>query len=112
MFGDNLRVLLLNSTIPLASGIASVALDRVFFILSGVVVMAVGLIAVLLIWPLAYALALYTGVIVLILLRCHSCSGANGATAVACGFCSHGILGSHSTFAWVDRTTTLFNRLG
>ena len=37
MFGENLRVLFLSSTIPLASGIASVTLDRAFFILSGAV---------------------------------------------------------------------------
>ena len=61
MFGDNLRVLLLSSTIPLASGIASVTLDRAFFILSGVVVSAVGLIAVLVACPLPHALSLYAG---------------------------------------------------
>ena len=68
MFGDNLRVLLLSSTIPLASGIASVTLDRAFFILSGVVVSAVGLIAVLVACPLPHALSLYAGLSVSIFL--------------------------------------------
>lgn len=68
MFGENLRVLLLGSTIPLASGIASVTLDRAFFILSGAVVSIVGLVAVLVAWPLPHALSLYAGLLVSILL--------------------------------------------
>ena len=68
MFGDNLRVLLLSSAIPLASGIASVTLDRAFFILSGVVVSAVGLIAVLIACPLPHGLSLFAGLIVSIFL--------------------------------------------
>ena len=68
MFGENLRVLLLSSTIPLASGIASVTLDRAFFILSGVVVSAVGLIAVLVACPLPHALSLCAGLSVSIFL--------------------------------------------
>jgi uncharacterized protein (TIRG00374 family) len=68
MFGENLRVLFLSSTIPLATGIASVTLDRAFFILSGVVISAVGLIAVLVACPLPHALSLYAGLFVLILL--------------------------------------------
>jgi phosphatidylglycerophosphate synthase len=68
MFGENLRVLLLGSTIPLASGIASVTLDRALFILSGVVISSVGLIAVLVAYPLPHALLLYAGLSVSILL--------------------------------------------
>src|SRR5229473_3393307 len=41
MFGENLRVALLSSTIPLATGIASVTLDRAFFVLSAAVVSTV-----------------------------------------------------------------------
>jgi phosphatidylglycerophosphate synthase len=68
MFGENLRVLLLSSTIPLASGIASVTLDRAFFILSGVVVSAAGLIAVLVACPLPHALSLCAGLSISIFL--------------------------------------------
>jgi uncharacterized protein (TIRG00374 family) len=68
MFGENLRVLFLSSTIPLANGIASVTLDRAFFILSGAVVSIVGLAAVLVAWPLPHALSLYAGLLVAILL--------------------------------------------
>jgi len=68
MFGENLRVMLLGPTIPLASGIASVTLDRAFFILSGVVISAVGLIAVLVACPLPHALSLYAGLSVSIFL--------------------------------------------
>ena len=68
MFGENLRVLFLSSTIPLANGIASVTLDRAFFILSGAVVSIVGLVAVLVAWPLPHALSLYAGLLVAILL--------------------------------------------
>ncbi len=68
MFGENLRVLLLSSTIPLASGIASVTLDRALFILSGVVVSAVGLVAVVALRPLPHALLLYAGLSVSIFL--------------------------------------------
>ena len=68
IFGDNLRVLLLNSTIPLANGIASVTLDRAFFILSGLVVSVVGLVTVLVTSPLPQTLALSTGLFVLVFL--------------------------------------------
>ena len=68
MFGENLRVLFLSSTIPLANGIASVTLDRAFFILSGAMVSTVGLVVVLVAWPLPHALSLYAGLLVAILL--------------------------------------------
>ena len=67
-FGETLRVSLLGSTMPLASGISSVTLDRTFFILSGAVVSTAGLIAVLVIVPLPHALSLYAGLFAFILL--------------------------------------------
>ncbi len=67
-FGETLRVSLLSSTMPLASGITSVTLDRAFFILSGAVVTAVGMVAVLLVLPLPHALSLYAVVFAVILL--------------------------------------------
>ena len=68
MCGENLRVWFLSSTIPLASGIASVTLDRVFFILSGVVVSAAGLVGVIIVCPLSHVLSLYAGLFVSIFL--------------------------------------------
>ena len=68
MFGENLRVLFLSSTIPLANGIASVTLDRAFFILSGVVVSAAGLVGVIGVCPLPHVLSLYAGLFVSIFL--------------------------------------------
>jgi uncharacterized protein (TIRG00374 family) len=68
MFGENLRVSLLSSTIPLATGVASVTLDRAFFVLSAAVVSTVGLIAVLSVWPLPHILSLYACVFASILL--------------------------------------------
>src|SRR5713226_995818 len=59
LFGEGLRVSLLGSAMPLASGITSVTLDRAFFVLSAAVVSIVGLSAVLMILPLPHALALY-----------------------------------------------------
>ena len=68
MFGENLRVSLLSSTIPLATGIASVTLDRALFVLGAAVVSTVGLIAVLVAWPLPHTLSLYAGLFASILL--------------------------------------------
>jgi len=67
LFGEGLRVSLLGSAMPLASGITSVTLDRAFFVLSAAVVSMVGLSAVLMILPLPHALALYSVLSVFIL---------------------------------------------
>ena len=102
MFGENLRVLFLSSTIPLANGIASVTLDRAFFILSGVVVSAVGLVArdsrmSAAPCPLAICRAVRINIP-----GCHSSSGASGARALACSFRSCGDPGPHPVSAWLD----------
>jgi uncharacterized protein (TIRG00374 family) len=68
MFGEKLRVLLLSSKIPLATGIASVTLDRAFFVLSAALVSTVGLVSVLVVWPMPHTLSLYAGLFALILL--------------------------------------------
>ena len=68
MLGENLRVSLLSSTIPLDSGIASVTLDRALFVLSAAVVSTVGLVTVLVFWPLPHTLSLYTVLLASILL--------------------------------------------
>ena len=67
MFGENLRVSLLSATIPLDTGIASVTLDRAFFVLSAALVSIVGLIAVLVVWPMPHTLSLYVCVFASIL---------------------------------------------
>src|SRR5262249_30629216 len=62
MFGEGLRVSLLGPAMPLSSGIASVTIDRAFFVISAAVVSVVGLLAVLMAWPLPHKLALCAGV--------------------------------------------------
>ncbi len=64
LFGETLRVSLLSPTMPLDSGIASVTLDRAFFVLSAAVVSIAGLVAVLVVLPLPHALSLYAGLFV------------------------------------------------
>ena len=59
LFGDSLRVAMLSSTIPPATGIASVTLDRALFVLSGAMVSAAGAVAVLTMVPLPLALSVY-----------------------------------------------------
>lgn len=61
LFGEGLRVSLLSPTIPLASAIASVTLDRALFVLSAAVVSAVGIVALLVVLPLPHNLSLYAG---------------------------------------------------
>jgi len=68
LFGETLRVSLMSPTMPLASGIASVTLDRAFFVLSAALVSVVGMFAVLLVLPLPHTLSLYAGLFVFILL--------------------------------------------
>jgi len=67
-FGETLRVSLLSPTMPLATGLASVTLDRAFFILSAATVTAAGLLAVIVVLPLPHALSLYAGLFVVPLL--------------------------------------------
>lgn len=59
LFGDGLRVSLLDPAIPLSSGIASVTIDRVFFIVSAAVVSIAGLSAALVVLPLPHKIILY-----------------------------------------------------
>ncbi len=68
LFGEGLRVSMLGSAIPLTSGIASVTIDRAFFVLSAAVVSIVGLLAVLIVLPLPHTLAVYAGLFASILL--------------------------------------------
>ena len=68
LFGDGLRISLLGPAMPLVNGIASVTLDRAFFVLSAAVVSIVGLLAVLTVLPLPHALMLYAGLFSIILL--------------------------------------------
>jgi len=59
LFGDGLRVSLLGPAIPLSNGIASVTIDRAFFVVSAAVVSFLGLSAVLMVLPLPHKLILY-----------------------------------------------------
>jgi len=68
LFGDGLRVSLLGPAIPLSHGIASVTIDRSFFIGSAAVVSFVGLSAVLTVLPLPHKLILYPIVFACLLL--------------------------------------------
>src|SRR5260370_25718104 len=61
LFGETLRVSLLSPMIALDSGIASVALDRAFFVVSAAVVNVVRFLAVLLVFPLSHCVSLYAG---------------------------------------------------
>jgi phosphatidylglycerophosphate synthase len=110
MFGENMRVALLSSTIQLATGIASVTLDRAFFVLSAALVSTFGLVAVLVVWPMPHTLSLYAGLFASILL------GAILVTALAVrkrwlvfsGAAQ--ILGRIRLFsAWIDRERSLIH---
>ena len=68
LFGEGLRVSLLGPTIPLSHGIASVTIDRAFFVVSAAVVSFLGLSAVLMVLPLPHKLILYAIVFACILL--------------------------------------------
>jgi phosphatidylglycerophosphate synthase len=68
LFGEGLRVSLLGPAIPLSDGIASVTIDRAFFVISAAVVSFLGLSAVLVVLPLPHKLILYAIVFACILL--------------------------------------------
>jgi phosphatidylglycerophosphate synthase len=67
LFGEGLRVSLLGPAMPLDRGIASVTLDRVFFVVSAAAVSTAGLLAVLIVLPLPHTLALYASLFAIIL---------------------------------------------
>ena len=68
LFGEGLRVSLLGPTIPLSQSIASVIIDRAFFVVSAAVVSILGLFAVLMVLPLPHKLILDAIVFVCLLL--------------------------------------------
>ena len=68
LFGEGLRVSLLGPAIPLSNGIASVTIDRAFFVVSAAVVSFLGLSAVLMVLPLPHKLILYAMVFSCLLL--------------------------------------------
>ena len=59
VFGETLRVSLLSSKIPIASGVTSVALDRALFILSAAIVTALGTVCALSVLALPHRLSVY-----------------------------------------------------
>ena len=68
LFGEGLRVSLLGPAIPLSRGIASVTIDRAFFVISAAVVSFLGLSAVLMVLPLPHKLIFYAIVFACLLL--------------------------------------------
>src|SRR5258708_7256837 len=68
LFGEGLRVSLLGPAIPLSQGIASVTIDRAFFVVSAAVVSFLGLSAVLMVLSLPHKLVLYAIVFACVLL--------------------------------------------
>jgi phosphatidylglycerophosphate synthase len=68
LFGEGLRVSLLGPAIPLSRGIASVTIDRAFFIISAAVVSLLGLSAAIMVLPLPHKLILYAIVLACLLL--------------------------------------------
>ena len=68
LFGEGLRASLLGSTIPLSHGIASVTIDRAFFVVSAAIVSFLGLSAVLMVLPLPHKLIPYAIALACILL--------------------------------------------
>jgi phosphatidylglycerophosphate synthase len=68
LFGEGLRVSLLGPTIPLSRAIASVTIDRAFFVVSAAVVSFLGLSAVLIVLPLPHKLIPYAIVFACLLL--------------------------------------------
>ena len=68
LFGEGLRVSLLGPAIPLSHGIASVTIDRAFFVVSAAAVSFFGLSAVLMVLPLPHKLILYAIVFACLLL--------------------------------------------
>jgi phosphatidylglycerophosphate synthase len=68
LFGEGLRVSLLGPAIPLSQGIASVTIDRTFFVVSAAVVSFIGLSAVLIALPLPHKLIFYAIVFACVLL--------------------------------------------
>ena len=108
LFGETLRVSLLSSKIPLASGITSVTLDRVLFILTAAMVSGFGMVAVLVALPLPHALSLYAwifafsllGVIVVTALALQKRWTVLSGTAQALGRVRH-------FSAWMERKRSL-----
>jgi uncharacterized protein (TIRG00374 family) len=68
LFGEGMRVSLLGPSMSLSTGIASVTIDRVFFVLSAATVTVFGLLAVLVVLPLGHRLTIYASVTAAVLL--------------------------------------------
>jgi len=68
LFGDGLRASLLSPAIPLSHSIASVTIDRSFFVVSAALVSLLGLSTVLVVLPLPHKLILYAVVFACLLL--------------------------------------------
>ena len=95
-FGETLRVSFLNSTIPLAGRITSVALDRALFIASGALIMVSGLAVLLAIVPLPHHLAVCAAVFELVFLALMILAGVAVRNRWGCCRGRPGSLGSNA----------------
>ncbi len=108
MFGENLRVSLLNSTLPPESRIASVTLDRALFVLSAALVSTAGLVMMFFVGPLSRTLSLYASLFASILLGALlvAALAVRKRWAVFSGTAE--LVGRVPYFrAWIDRKRTL-----
>jgi phosphatidylglycerophosphate synthase len=67
-FGDSIRVSRLSAEMPIASGLASVTLDRGLYIVTGTMITIAGILAALPVLSISHALRLYAGLFVLTLI--------------------------------------------
>ena len=100
--GEALRASLTSSTMPLASGIASVALDRGLFVLTAALVSAIGLIAMLAVLPLPANLSRYAGLSAFLLLD----------VILVTAFAAHQRMASVLMVDGTAESCTVFQRLG
>ncbi len=63
-FGDSVRVSRMSAEIPVASGLASVTLDRGFYVVTGLLTTVAGILAALLLVTMSHALRLYASLFV------------------------------------------------
>jgi phosphatidylglycerophosphate synthase len=94
-FGDSIRISYLRSEVPAARGVSSVSLDRGLFLVTGTVVVIVGITTAALVLPLPHALGRFAGIFVVVL----------------CGFLLSTALVVHRRWPVLSGTTVSLGRL-
>jgi hypothetical protein len=94
-FGDSIRISYLSSEVPAARGVSSVSLDRGLFLVTGTVVVIVGITTAALVLPLPHALGRFVGIFVVVL----------------CGFLLSTALVVHRRWPVLSGTTVSLGRL-